>query len=108
MKTAIELAQNSDCTHRHGAVVYKSGRILARGWNVAKNEPDFFENKKKVGITVHAEIAAMSRVSADSLRGSTIYVARRRTCDAHGLSLPCPRCYAELLKAGVKRVVYSD
>lgn len=107
MQTTIELADNSDCTHRHGALVYKSGKILSRGWNILKNTPDFTKDFKG-GISVHAEISAMSRVSAENLRGSTIYVARRRKCNTHGLSLPCPRCYEALVDAGVKRVVYTD
>lgn len=106
MQTAIKLAEKSDCPQRHGAIVYKSGRILSTGINIYKNTPSDYIAAD--GISVHAEISALSRVSPENLKGSTVYIARRGRCSVHALSRPCPKCYEALVKVGVKKIVYTD
>ena len=59
-------------------------------------------------ISVHAEIAAMRGISADKLKGATVYVARKGRCAEHGLSRPCAKCYEALVAAGVKKIIYTD
>lgn len=106
IQTAIKLASRSECNYRHGAIVYKSGRVLSMGVNSYRNKAS--DTVDEYGISVHAEIAAIRRVSPDLLRGSTVYVARIKKCDEHGMSKPCPRCHEALVDAGVKRVVFTD
>lgn len=106
MQKALELAVSSSCPQRHGAVVYKAGRLLGLGVNVYKNTPTDFLPVE--GVSIHAEIAAISRVSPENLKGATVYVARAGRCAPHALSQPCPRCYEALKKAGVKRIIYTD
>lgn len=105
ISAALRLAEQSDANQRHGAIVYRSGRVLGTGTNYMRNIPDYqipYED-----ISVHAEIAAAKRVSPEALRGATVYIARRGKCDVHAMSHPCPSCYEALKKMGVKRIVYS-
>lgn len=110
LKTAIKLASKSDCNQRHGAIVYKGGRILATGFNSYRNAPEMFPNDNidLKDISVHAEIAAIRKVSASDLEGSVVYIARKGRCSIHMLSKPCNACYEALVAAGVKRIVYTD
>lgn len=107
MQTAIELANRSDCAHRHGAVVIKGGRVIGLGYNRYRNEPsDLWEDNTH--ISIHAEVDAISRCSKEKLRGAIVYVARKGKCTEHKLSRPCPACHKKLVEAGVKRIVYTD
>ena len=56
---------------------------------------------KKSHSSVHAEIAAIGH---RNVRGATVYIAR----STGRLSRPCNRCYAELIRRGVKEIVYSS
>lgn len=93
-------------THRHAAIVYKSGRVLAVGVNRYRNDPSNWIDSD--GVTRHAEVAAISQVSKENLKGATVYVARQGRCDTHMLSRPCPKCYDALVAAGVKKIIYTD
>lgn len=107
MKTAIRLAETSEAIHhKHAAIVYKSGRILGTGVNFYRNAPSDYIDPE--GISVHAEQAAIARVSENNLKGATVYVARKGKCSEHLLSRPCSACYEALMKAGVKKVIYTD
>ncbi len=115
---AARLAEDSQVSQRHGAIVVKGGSVLSSGVNSYSNNPrmfpvDHFAEKKLPhmeranSISVHAEIAAMRRVSPEHLRGSIVYVARLTSRDELGNSQPCEHCASELAKAGVKRVVFT-
>jgi hypothetical protein len=75
---AVRLAESSDASFKHGAVIVRGGSVLAVGVNKWKNRdlpptpPDVYNPD----ITVHAEIDALSRVK--DARGTTVYIARRR------------------------------
>ena len=105
IETALSLAEQSPCKQRHGAIVVKGGRILGKGFNEYRNEPQDWMPVENVSI--HAEIAAMSGIAPDKLKGATVYVARRGRCNVHACSRPCPRCYDALVKAGVKKIIYT-
>lgn len=102
------MAQQSDCRHRHGAVVVKNGNILSFATNIHRElnpadarDLEFF----KKNASVHAEVAALRRVVDP--RGCTVYVARVMADGSAGLSKPCVRCEKYLIDAGVKRVVWT-
>lgn len=73
-----------------GAIVVKSGRVLARGWHRAAGQP-------------HAEVEAMRALGALSAKGATIYVTLE-PCSTHGRTPPCTDA---ILHAGLSRVVYG-
>jgi diaminohydroxyphosphoribosylaminopyrimidine deaminase/5-amino-6-(5-phosphoribosylamino)uracil reductase len=70
-----------------GAVLVRSGRLLAKGWHRQAGGP-------------HAEIEALKR-AGKSARGATLYVSLE-PCRHHGMTPPCTEA---ILAAGIKRVV---
>jgi deoxycytidylate deaminase len=104
---AVRLAESSDASFKHGAVIVRGGSVLAVGVNKWKNRdlpptpPDVYNPD----ITVHAEIDALSRVK--DARGTTVYIARVTRSGDERFSRPCNRCEKALIEAGVKRVVYT-
>lgn len=92
LNLALKLANRCVDTHRHGCVVVSGGRPISMAYNRYANNS-------------HAETNALKGVDA---RGTTVYVARKRRCQPHGLSMPCENCHAALKAAGVRRVVLHD
>ncbi len=72
-----------------GAVIVKSGRVIAKGWHRCAGGP-------------HAEIEALRALKRSALaRGATIYVTLEPCC-THGRTLPCT---GAIVEAGLARVV---
>lgn len=94
LRQAIELAHANlkKGGRPFGAVVVKSGEVVAAGVNeiVGTNDP-----------TAHAELtairAAARNLGAPSLEGCTIYASGH----------PCPMCMAAMRLAGVSEVFYA-
>lgn len=107
---AIEIAKTSTVRHKHGAVVYKGGRVLSVGVNTIRNVHHTMEINPK-DYTTHAEIAAVRALGSPYINspvGTTIYVARVNRNGHSMLSAPCPDCVAKLWGWGVKRVVFTS
>lgn len=100
---AFELAHQSRCTHRHGAVLVRGGRIIAQATNRYRNDP---ANVPWEGCQVHAEEAVL-RMAGERARGAAIYVARVTPGGRASLSKPCDRCQRALETAGVKKVYWT-
>ncbi len=92
MKRALSLAKKAEgLTSPNplvGAVLVKSGRILAEGYHLRPGLP-------------HAEAIALERAGSKA-RGSTLYVNLEPCCH---LDKRTPPCAQAIIKAGVKRVV---
>jgi len=92
MKRALSLAKKAEgMTSPNplvGAVLVKSGRILAEGYHLRPGLP-------------HAEAIALERAGSKA-RGSTLYVNLEPCCH---LDKRTPPCAQAIIKAGVKRVV---
>lgn len=107
LNRALRMAQLSTCTHRHGAVVTKSGRTLGVGINVDRNHPDHVSNPK-YEAAIHAEIAAIKACGRNAdLRGATLYVARAGRNGKAMMSKPCVNCQEVIDMLGIKRVIYT-
>src|SRR5262245_13109788 len=74
-----------------GAVIVKSGKVIAKGWHRAAGRP-------------HAEIEALSalRSRADA-KGATLYITLE-PCSTRGRTPPCTDA---IIDAGVSRVVFG-
>lgn len=106
LNLAVRMAETSDVTHKHGAVVVRGGAVLSLGVNRWRNR-DLLEQSGPYNphITTHAEMDALSRVS--NPRGVTIYVARVGKNGDEKFSRPCDNCTKAMIAAGVKSVVYT-
>jgi deoxycytidylate deaminase len=106
---ALKLAATSDCTQQHGAVVVRSGRVLALGVNKDRNDPsvvpsDTGSSARGTIFSYHAEADALKRVR--SPQGAVVYVARLgKTGPAY--SRPCDGCAKLMRDLGIKAVYYT-
>jgi deoxycytidylate deaminase len=106
LNLAVRMAETSDVTHKHGAVIVRGGRVLSLGMNRWRNR-DLLDTggDYNPNITTHAEIDALSRISDP--RGVTVYVARVGKNGDEKFSRPCDNCAKAMIAAGVKSVVYT-
>ena len=106
---AVEIAKQSTCKQKHGAIIYKSGRVLAVGINATRNEHPSMEISRR-DYTYHAECAAIRGVgntNRSANENATIYVARINRQGKPVNSFPCISCQTWAALAGIKRVVFT-
>lgn len=103
---AKKMALESDQEHRLGACVVKSGRVLAVGKNEV-NKTNWLTKRFFQYPTVHAECAALSRLSPENINGATLYVYREKWIGGPGLAKPCDKCSAALAEMKVRKVVFT-
>jgi len=113
MFSALWAACRSTCLHlQTGAVIVKDKRIIASGYNGAppgiknclevgcrkdREHVDFDDKGKGVCRGIHAEINAMSQISRENLKGTTLY----------SLYYPCSGCAKSIVGNGIDEVFYS-
>ena len=113
MFSAVWAACRSSCPHlKTGAVIVKDKRIIASGYNGAppgiknclevgcrkdREHVDFDDKGKGVCRGIHAEINAMSQISRENLKGTTLY----------SLYYPCSGCAKSIVGNGIDEVFYS-
>lgn len=96
MRVAIALSRTkmrANCGGPFGAVVVRSGKVIARGWNqvTSTNDP-----------TAHAEVTAI-RAACKKLR-----TFRLSDCELYTSCEPCPMCLSAIYWARFKRVYYGN
>lgn len=101
IKLAINQAQQSTMTYRHGCVVVKGGRVLAKGFNSMR----YSKVINNTLCSIHAEVAAL--LSYDNLTNATMYVVRINKNNKLMLSYPCKDCFSRISKAGIRKIVFS-
>lgn len=108
----VELAKRvsvySDCTHKHGCVLVKNGKVIntAFNQNTFSSFADRFIKKEWYG-TRHAEISVVLGISRSNTTGSTIYVVRANRWGVFRNSKPCTMCEDTLRFVGIKHIIYS-
>ncbi len=112
LNVASKVACESDVLdHQHGAVVVSGGSVLAIASNKWRNRAMVYtcpSDTYNQTLTVHAEIAALSRLTPEQAKGATIYIARlARDGEGTKFSRPCERCMAEIVRMGIKTIVYT-
>lgn len=111
LNLAAKIAETSELSQQHGAVIVKSGRVISVGVNKWRNKA-FIENEHNTPspysnmLSYHAEIDALNRAGTN-LNGAVIYVARINTEKEHKFSRPCNNCMEAIYAAGVKKIVYT-
>lgn len=95
-RLAIKAAKRApkNMQFRHGAVVTKGGAVLA----TASNHDG-----------IHAEVAALKKVSPDRRKGCTVWSFRISGVKNNIVAnaRPCPECLQYMYEQGVKKVYYS-
>lgn len=92
--------------YRIGACVARGSCVLSVGHNQIRfrGKGQRFTNYPE---SYHAERVACSRLSKESLQGTTLYIFRKRKDGSSGYSKPCKHCMQLIQSVGIKRVVYS-
>lgn len=108
MRLATAVAEESPHSRwRLGCVVARGSSVIAKAFNVPKNDPRILEGGP--GTTVHAEAHALRKLTyqADRAEGAVLYVVRVSKFGKRRLARPCLSCYKAIHLAGVKSIVYS-
>lgn len=100
VKTASKEAVKSTHAYKLGAVIFKHGKVIAKGCN--KTNRGISANYGHWAGSLHAELAAIINART-SLKGSSILVAR----STGSMAKPCPSCMAAIKEAGIKNVYYT-
>lgn len=105
-------AEISSMHPRVGCYIYGTGGYTV-GYNQPKTHPMQAMWAKRTGrigrIFLHAEMSAL--ITFFKYRGdspSSVYIVRLGKGGEYRPSFPCPVCYAALLHAGVKEIIYFD
>lgn len=96
------------------AVIIRGGSVLSVGFNkrTTNSFVDHFVDQSR-GVrdfceTTHSEMDAVLKARAKSdLRGSKIFVVRRKRDGSFGLARPCEICQNILFSYGIRRALYS-
>ncbi len=104
---ALLLAEFSNCKNRHGCLIIKSGRVVGRGWNKSRNDPNNLSPEHILtGASVHAEDMAL-RMAGDQAKGADLYVVRLGARNTPLLSRPCNLCYRKSISAGIAEIYHT-
>jgi deoxycytidylate deaminase len=104
VNAALSAAQTSvEQEYRVGAAAYRSGRLLAIGYNSNKTDPQAHNFTKRI----HAEHALFLNAGRD-LTDATVMVLRLGRKHAVGRAKPCETCLPLLRQAGVRRILYTE
>ena len=94
------LAEKSPLTHKHGCIIVRNGKIIAKGFNSQHN----------IDNSIHAEIAALKNTTKKCIgKNAIMYVVRIGTPQHYRLkySKPCEKCSSFIEKFRIKKVFYS-
>ena len=98
---AAEQAELSKHHYKHGAVIFRQGKVISKGYNETKR--GFSGYRGYWEGSLHAEIAALVKSRMD-VSGCNILVYRR----GRNNSRPCALCMAAIQAAGLKTLFYTQ
>ena len=111
-KKASQYSDEETQSHRMGAAILKSGKLLSTGHNVyGKSKPgNTFTNKEKVyNKSVHAEQVAVDRIKYYSYDSKLIlYIVRLDGNGEYTCSAPCNMCIDYMRQHGIKKVRFIN
>jgi deoxycytidylate deaminase len=102
VEIAASEATKSSYNYRLGAVVVSHGRVIGKGYNELKTNPDL---RRKGYYSYHAETRAMMRAKGD---GDTLVVVRITKTNRIASSHPCSKCMRYAKSHGIKKIIYID
>jgi deoxycytidylate deaminase len=106
VRLATKEARKSLFKYRVGAVIVKSGRVVATGHNIVN-----CYNPMRAYPTIHAEEKAIIQLLRDNrldmLAGAKLYVSRILHNGNTAVSRPCSHCYSLALSVGIKEIIYT-
>jgi deoxycytidylate deaminase len=88
--------------YRLGSLVMDKSRIVGRGCNKLKTDPNL---RKRGYYSIHSESAAIMDARGN---GDTLIVVRIRKNGKLTMAKPCDKCLLFAKENGIKKIVYSD
>lgn len=106
-KGAIDLATSqalkSPMLHKHGAVIFKNGKILGAGYNFP-----ITLNKNSRAVSIHSEKDCMKGLRGDQIHGANILAIRVTQSGQLSHGAPCAGCTKLMKRKGIKRAFWFD
>ena len=101
-------AINSTCRFKHAASIWKANCILSIGINSSRLMNSYVNWTEDCPVpSEHAEASAIRQCGSVDLTGAVLYVARVNKAGEEMNSRPCNKCHALIVKAGIRKVVYT-
>ena len=114
---ALNLARGaalcSEHSFRHGAVLFRRGKVIKAGFNEdrpvrwALSSSMHYDNRKVCQHRMHAEISSMHNVRGHLSKGASIFVVRINAKGEYANSLPCSYCQKTMKRKGIKRCYFT-
>jgi deoxycytidylate deaminase len=105
LELAISQAKKSPMGYLHGAVLFKSNRIIGAGYNWPVAPPGGDSRR----FSIHAERDCLKGLRADQIRGATLLSVRvTKKTESLASSKPCKGCARLLRRKGVESVFWFD
>ena len=104
---AVDEASRSSHKAKHGAVVYKNGKIIQSGRNQYCSLNRLRNYKSNRIWSIHAEMNALANLPKNITRGAGIIVVKVNREGDLTNSRPCRVCMSIIERMGIKRVMYS-
>ena len=104
---ASRYAQYSTMYYRHGCVAVVHGKPIAYGFNHQRN----YSKDKIISncCCCHAEVAAIRNAFKykHKFKRMSLYIVRLTKTNHMIDSRPCHHCYLQMMKHGIRRIIYS-
>jgi deoxycytidylate deaminase len=105
LELAISQAKKSPMGYLHGAVLFKSNRVIGTGYNWPVAPPGGDSRR----FSIHAERDCLKGLRADQIYGSTVLSVRiTKKTESLASSRPCKGCTRLLRRKGVESVFWFD
>lgn len=102
LRKALHEAEKSTHRYKLGAIIFKQGKVISKGFNKTNRGVSYFGRHYWEG-SLHAEISAIINAKCN-VAGSSLFVARRNSLCAR----PCVSCLAAIKEAGIKDIFYTN
>ena len=101
---AFSQALKSNMTHSHGAVIWKSNKILGAGYNYNISVP----TSKSRAVSIHSEKSALCGLRGDQIYGANMLAIRVTKAGQLSHGAPCKGCKKLLKRKGIANVYLFD
>jgi len=106
LDTALDLAEQSDHSFRHGAVVVKDGKLVSTGYNKYKANQTNIKTRN-MRNSMHAEECALRQLGSKKLCENGIMYVARIASYGPANSKPCDRCQKIMKAFGISKAIYT-
>jgi len=101
---AVSQAKKSPMGYLHGAVIFKSNKIIGAGYNWPVAPPGGDSRR----FSIHAERDALKGIRADQAYGASLLSVRVTKNGSLASSKPCKGCMNLLTRKGLESVFWFD